>query len=164
VLGGQQLDRPSKRFCKLVLHKWVNQNTLDVATYGSSRKSSHACPLNAGNNASRSSTSLDNKVPDRRASRIPLSADETAAVGRTISSRLFRRTSPRLEAGMCANVWAAIRLLLGRTGGSLLAGVFCRGGEAIRGGSRSTRTSSRNLTRRRAASSDVGVSSLATSG
>ncbi|EER93938.2 LOW QUALITY PROTEIN: hypothetical protein SORBI_3001G195400 [Sorghum bicolor] len=60
---------------------------------------------------------------------------------------------------MCANGWAAIRLLLGRTGGGLLTCVLYRGGEAIRGSSRSTRTSSRKLARRRAASSDVGVSS-----
>jgi hypothetical protein len=32
--------------------------------------------------------------------------------------------------------------------GGLLTGVLCRGGEAIRGGSRTTRTSSRNRARR----------------
>jgi len=132
---------------------------LNGASYESSRKSSRARPLNAGNSASRPSTSLDDNVPVCRASSIPLGAGESGAVGGAIPSRLFRRTSPRLEAGMCANGWAAIRLLLGRTGGGLLTCVLYRGGEAIRGSSRSTRTSSRKLARRRAASSDVGVSS-----
>jgi len=58
ALGGQQLDRPSKELCGPILHKWVNQNVLDIETYESSWKSSHARPLNAGNNASRASTSL----------------------------------------------------------------------------------------------------------
>ena len=153
------MHRPSKEFCGPILHKWVNQNTPNVASYESSQKRSRARPLNAGNSMSRPSTSLDDKVPVRRASSIPLGADESGAVGGAIPSRLFRRTSPRLEAGMCANGWAAIRLLLGRTGGGLLTCVLYRGGEAIRGSSRSTRTSSRKLARRRAASSDVGVSS-----
>jgi hypothetical protein len=45
---------------------------------------------------------------------------------------------------MCANGWAAIRVLLRRTGRGQLALALGRGGEAIRDGSRSTRTSSRN--------------------
>ena len=115
ALGGHQLDRPSKEFCGPILHKWINQNALDVASYKSSRKSSHVHPLNARNNASRPSTSHDDKVPERWASSIP-SAGETGAVGGAIPSRLFRRTSPRLEDGMCASGWAVIRLFLDRIG------------------------------------------------
>ena len=135
ALDGQQLDRPSKKFCGLILHKWVNQKTLDVAFYESPWKSSRIRPLNAGNNASRPSTLLDDKVLERRASSILLGVGETGAIGGAIPSRLFRRTSPRLEAGMCANGWASIRLLLDRKGGGLLTGVFCQGGETIKSGS-----------------------------
>jgi hypothetical protein len=66
---------------------------------------------------------------------------------------------------MCANGWAAIRVILRLTGRGLLALALYRGGEAIRGGSRTTRTSSTNRARRRAASRGVGVSSpISTSG
>jgi hypothetical protein len=91
---------------------------------------------NTGNNASRASTSLDDKVPARMALRTPLCTGKTGADSGAIPSRLFRRTSRRLEAGMCVNDWAAIRQLLGRISGALLTGVLCRGGEAMRGGSR----------------------------
>ena len=83
-------------------------NVLDVASYESSWKSSHARPLNTGNNASRPSTLLDDKVPERRASSIPLDASETGAISGAIPSCLFRRTSARLETTMCANGCAAI--------------------------------------------------------
>jgi hypothetical protein len=146
-------------FPEPILHEWINQNALTVAPYGSSRKRSHARPLYAGNSASKASTCLDDKVPERKASSISLGAGETGAVGGAIPKRWLRRTSPRREAGMCANGWVAIRLLLGRIGGGLLTGVLYRGGEAIRGGSRTTRTLSRNRARRRAASRDDGVSS-----
>jgi hypothetical protein len=123
----------AKEFYGPILHKWINQNT-----------------LNPRNNAFRPSTSLDNKVPVRRASSISLGTSEFDAVGGAIPSRLFRRTSPPLGGRNVRQRLGGIRLLLGQTGGGL--GVLCRGGEAIRGGSRLTRTSSRNLASRRAAS------------
>jgi hypothetical protein len=69
-------------------------------SYGSFTKSSHARPLNAGNNASRDSTWLDVKVPVHMASSIPLGAGEAGLAGGAISNRWLRSTSPRREAGM----------------------------------------------------------------
>jgi len=76
--------------------------------------------LNAGNNAFKPSTSLDDKVPKRRVSSIPLDVGETGVVDRAIPNHLFRRTSLRMKAGMCVNGWTAVRLLLGWIGEGLL--------------------------------------------
>jgi len=148
-----------KKLCGSILHKWVNQNPLNVASYESSWKSSHVRLLNVGNSSSRPSTSLDDRLLERRASSIPLGTGETSAVSGANPSRLFRRTSLHLEARMCANGWAAIRLLLARIGGGLLTDVLCRGGKAIKGGSHTTHASSRNRARRRVTSRSMGVSS-----
>jgi hypothetical protein len=71
--------------------------------YGSSTNSLHARPLNAGNSASRASTWLDDKVPERKSSSIPLGAGEAVVAAGAIPNHCLRSTSPRWEAGMCAN-------------------------------------------------------------
>jgi len=75
-----------------------------------------------------------------------LDADEVGITCDRVPILCMRNTSPRLEVGMCANGWAAIRLLL--VGRGLLVAAFCLGGVTIKG----------NL--RWAASRGVGVASL----
>jgi hypothetical protein len=93
-------------------------------------------------------------------SNVTLDAGEAGAAGGATPNLCLRSTLPRLEAGMCASGWAAIRLLLPLTGRGLVVGAFCRGGVASKGDLRLTCTSSTNRVRRRAASPGVGVASL----
>jgi hypothetical protein len=93
------------------------------------------------------------------ASYASLDTDEIGAAGGTMPIFFMSSTSPRLEVDMCANGLAAIRLLLiGR--GRFEVAAFCLSGLAINGDFRLCCTSSVNRVRRRAASLDVGVTSL----
>jgi hypothetical protein len=101
-------------FPRSILYKWINQKTLLAAPYGSAWKSSHASPLHAGNSASKASTSVGSKIPERRASSILLGAVETGAVGGAIPSLVEENLAP-------SGGWN-VRQRFGRQSDSSLAG------------------------------------------
>ena len=69
-------------------------------------------PVECWKQHGRASTWPEDKVPQCKVSSNPFGADKIGAVGGAIPIRCMRSTSPRREAVMCANNWAAIRLLL----------------------------------------------------
>jgi hypothetical protein len=88
--------------------------------------------LVAGNNTSKAATWFDVKFLTNMVSYAPLDTDETGAAGGAMPIFFMRSTSSRLVVGMCANGWAAIRLLLiGR--GRFVVAFVCLGGLAING-------------------------------
>lgn len=112
----------------------------------------------AGNISSKATICCSDKLREMIACHAALDAGEIGGAGGGMPIFIWRRTSPLLEAGMCARGCAAILELRGGSGQRLGRGL-CLGGLEMIGAGLLSRTSSLKRARRLAASDGDGIPS-----
>jgi hypothetical protein len=108
--------------------------------------------------SSRAATWFNIKFPVKMTSYGRWDTDEVGVTCDRMPILFMRSTSPRLEVGMCASGWAAIRLL--PVGRGLLVVAFCLGGLTIKGNLHLRCTSSINRARRPISITTIYISSI----